>query len=214
MSYTPVDFCIAGSIAAVIAIVELQSSLTKPLTLHGNAIGWLALRLLMEAGTSVICLQVVIPLVDNGKPWFSGIGSALVAGFGGPILFRVQLATFRGGKEAGALGFGRIYQRMRKAIDSSLDDVGAVAQSSWLTHVAMPALQSIEVNDFAESVKMYVQTLDRMPEGEKKKHVAFVEKIALDNCSDSEKKRAIMQRVLDCGGRRLIKHMVSKQVSV
>jgi hypothetical protein len=214
MSTGALDFGVAAGIAVVISVVELQSSLTKPLSFERAAVGWLVLRLILDASTSAVCLMWVIPLLDQGQPWFTGIGPAVVAGVGGPVIFRTQLATLKNGKEFGALGFGRIFVQMRKGIDSSLDDVGAVAQSTWVTVVAMPALQRVGLREMVDHVRMYIQTLDRMTEADKKKHISFVQKVLDDNSSDEEKKRAILQTVLDIGGRRLIKKIVAKQVAL
>lgn len=207
---TPLNYGIASLIAVVIAIVEVQASLTKPLSWRGAALGWLATRLLLDVGTSAACLWWVLPTLDRGQPWFSGIGPAVIAGLGGPVLFRAQLSTIKNGKEVGAFGPGVVYLRLRRSIDASLDDCGAVAQSNWLTNVAMPAVHGRDLPDLTEKVQMYIKTVDRMPEVQKKRHLEYIDRVLQDsNSSDYEKKRAIVQNALDFGGRRLIKTFVS-----
>lgn len=207
---TPLNYGIASLIAVFIALVEVQGSLTKPLSWRGAALGWLAWRLLLDVSTSVVCLVWVLPIIDRGQPWFSGIGPALIAGFGGPVLFRAQLSTIKNGKEVGAFGPGGVYLRLRSSIDASLDDCSAVAQSNWLTNVVMPAVHGRDLLDVAEKFRMYIKTVDRMPEGEKRKHLVYIDQVLRDsNSSDYEKKRAIVQNALDSGGRRLIKTFVS-----
>ena len=111
-------------VSLVVTTVELNASLTKPLAYRRLGIaGWLVARLAFDVSAGVFVFAVVLPLMAKCSSWTGGIAGGIVAGLGAPVLLRVQLATFKAGKEHAALGFGKRYGQLRKKIDAVLADL-------------------------------------------------------------------------------------------
>ncbi|MGV9296609.1 hypothetical protein [Amycolatopsis sp. NPDC003676] len=211
MSGTMIGFLSAGSLSAAVTVIELNSSLTKPLAYRRSGIlGWLSARVGLDLLATLVAFVVVLPLVDRTGTWSGGLGGGIVAGLGGPVLLRVQLATRKSGKEHSALGLGRHYGRLRKIIDEALDDHGAVAQSAWLTTVVMPKIVLLPLAEIEKFTCNYIRSADRFTDRDKDKHLKAISTACADQATDEdERKRVIAQHMLDIGGRRIVTEMIN-----
>ncbi|MGW4521130.1 hypothetical protein [Amycolatopsis sp. NPDC004378] len=210
MSATMPGFLSAGVLSVAVTSIELNSSLTKPLAYRRpNILGWLAARVGLDLVAAVLVLVLVLPLLDRPGTWSAGFVGGIVAGLSGPVLLRAQLATLKSGKEHTALGLGQRYRELRKIIDEALDDHGAVAQSSWLTTVVMPKIGELPLGEIERFTCNYIRGVDRFSERDKKNHLNAIEAACADTrTQESERKRVIVQNMLDIGGRRIIAEMI------
>jgi hypothetical protein len=196
-------------LAAALCLIELLSSLQKPLSRH--AWFWVALRLVFEGGWGAIAYAVFAT-----TPGLTGISQwirAILAGFTGSAILRLQLAVSGKGRSRG-IGPGVVYQNFCRKVDANIDDIGGVAQSNWITYRVLPTLQYLSVAAVVEQTETYLNNLSRLTDRQRQAITTFIHDTASeDSTSDQQKRRALVQRVIDEGGTRFIKSLVKEYSS-
>jgi hypothetical protein len=200
---------LAGGLAAALCLIELLSSLKKPLSRH--AWRWVTLRLFFEGGWGAIAYVVL-----TTTPGLAGISvwiRAILAGFTGSAILRLQLAVNGKGRSR-AVGPGAAYQHLCRAVDANIDDIGGVAQSRWITDRVLPALQYLSVVTVVEQTETYLNNLNRISDSKRQAINKFIHDTAEEqSTSDDQKRRVLVQRIIDEGGRRFIQSLIKSTSS-
>jgi hypothetical protein len=201
-------FAPASAIAVFLSGIELTASLRRPLS--WRAAHYVILRLLLDASTAALAL-IILSGALSGLKWFSGAWPSLVAGLAGPAILRSQLAIIGSGQESSYYGPATVFVRVQKNLDSAIDDIGAATQATWLTMKAMPAIRRMSLLQLKGAVDTYLAGTARISPRRLTLSRAYISSVMADSTNDEEKVRAILQHLLDNGGRRLIYRLVRDQ---
>lgn len=197
---------LAGGLAAALCLIELVSSLEKPLS--RRAWHWVTLRLVFEGGWGAIAYAIF-----TTTPGLAGISlwiRAILAGFTGSAILRLQLAVNGKGRSR-AVGPAVAYQYLCSRVDANIDDIGGVAQSRWITDRVLPTLQFLTVTAVVEQTETYLNNLTRLTEKQRHAITKFIQDTAEEHStSDEQKRRVLVQRIIDEGGRRFIESLVKQ----
>ncbi|MBF9134773.1 hypothetical protein I0C86_38485 [Plantactinospora sp. S1510] len=191
--------------AAAIALVEILTWRRKPATLR--ALHWIAFKLAMDGATAATAHAALVAAL-SGLSWFHGVWPPLVAGLAGSALLRSQLALLGSGQEAAYYGPANAYVRLQKRINQAIDDICAVTQTEWVTDKIMPKLRQIPLSRVEEQATTYLRALDRITEEQCEEQLSYIRSVVNDlDTKDDDKYRAVIQRLLDTGGRRFVKSL-------
>lgn len=196
---------LAGGLAAALCLIELLSSLKKPLS--WSAWRWVSLRLAFEGGWGVIAYAVF-----STTPGLLGIPlwiRAVLAGFTGSAILRLQLAVNGKGRSR-AIGPGSAYQNLCGKIDAIIDDLGGIAQSSWISDQVLPTLRCLPVVAVVEQTETYLNNLSRLTLKQRQEINKFIHDTEKESTSDDQKRRVLVQRIIDEGGTRFIQSLVKR----
>lgn len=199
---------IAAGIAAGVSALELINARRKGIS--PKAFGWLVLRFVFDGGVAAFGY----PFIAAAMADTAGVAPAVVAGLAGPAVLRAELNLAVPGGEDGdrrqlSVGPATVYQRLRRQIDDAIDDVCSVAQSRWLNRKALPAIDRLPLQLIVDQAEQYLRALDRLSESVRDEDIAFLVKVRDDVAtSEYDRRRLIVQRLLDTGGRRLVRGLM------
>jgi hypothetical protein len=169
---------------------------------------WLFLRLAFEGSCGSIAY--VLTASAAGLDQDSQVIRVVVAGLAGSTILRAQLAVDSKGKSR-AFGPGTFYQRLRKEVDDNIDDIGGVAQSRWITDRVLPTISNLPLQEIARQAETYFNNLSRFTAKEHESIARFIgETVLEEDTLDEQKRRVLVQRIIDEGGRRFVKSLVKR----
>lgn len=199
---------LSGGLAALLSLIELQNARRKPPCLR--ACHWVIVRLAFDAGTAMLAYSALTAAL-SGLSWFTGPWPIVVAGLAGPALLRSQLALLGSGQESNTYGPANVYKRIQRSIDRTIDDIGSVTQSEWVTRKAVPAMRVLDLSEIRAQVTVYVKSVEDLAPRKRDERIAWIEATVLDSSTDHDQKiEAIVQYLIDNGGRRLVRTMVRR----
>ncbi|GIG88107.1 hypothetical protein [Plantactinospora endophytica] len=192
----------ASGIAAVISVINLTTARKKMPSWH--ALHWVVLRIAVDALASL----AVYHLLATQLPDVDWLPLMLVAGLSGPALLRTQISFMANDQRLTHYGPASVYGRLQKALDAAIDDVSSTQQSQWLSNSALPLIERLELDRIRTRVEHYLKGLDRLTEAQQSRELRYLHDVVNDNTDHRSKCRTIVQRLLDTGGRRLVRSLM------
>ncbi len=203
-----VDPILSGVLAAGLSFLELVVSLRRTPT--WRATHWIAIRLLFDVAAGSLAYGV-LELAFGDVKWFTGLWPILIAGLSGPALLRSQLALFGSGLEAAHFGPAVVFASLQRAIDRRIADLEAVEESRWKSREVIPKLVRIPLVEVERMIVDYLEYPGHL-EGDQSAHIQFIKVTLADEASPVDVRcSAVVSRVLQLGGRRLIKEMIRNE---
>ena len=145
----------AGILAGFLALCELFNASRKPPAIR--AIGWILVLFLFDGGSALIIFALLKDAFKN-LSWFTGPWPVIIAGLSGPALLRSQLALLGSGQESTYYGPANRYRRIQQGIERRIDQLGADAQSDWITR-CMSYILEVSMDDFSLKVNLFIKSL-------------------------------------------------------
>lgn len=201
-----VSLSIAVALAMGLAYVELRSRLRTRFT--SRASGWWALRLGIEGFAASLFALLLPQIVTAG--WINGPAGGFAAGASVPALLRLRLMTLKVGEATEIpIGIATAFEPIRDFFEHQIDEIGAVAQSSWLTKLFLELKQAnwtlVQVEDRA---KAYINGLSLVPATERSVAIAYIDARLDEKLGDDITIRLIVQKIVDLRGYRLLEDML------
>jgi hypothetical protein len=193
----------AAGLAATFCFVELIGSLQKRISWH--AWHWVLLRLSFEGACGSLAYLII---ASTAGPSGNPLMRVVLAGSTGSAILRTQLAV-DGKSRNRVVGPGAMYQRLRKNVDDNIDDIGGVTQSRWITVRVLPTIGVLSPQEVAQRAESYFNNLSRLTGKERETIARFIQDtVGEQDTPDEQKRRVLVQRILDEGGRRFVKGLV------
>lgn len=197
---------LAALLSAGVAFLELHVQKRKPLS--WRATHWILLRLAAD-GVAGYLAYTLLEFAFGDLDWFGNIWSALVAGLIGPALLRSQLSLIGSGDETSA-GPAVVFRRLQRYADEAVDDIGANAQSKWIHSKVLPVLDRPGSLDYLVGrADDYLAQLDRFDQVVRAAKREQIQQVAVDDSTDGEKSRVIVQILLDLKCQRAVRSIVA-----
>ncbi len=112
------------------------------------------------------------------------------------------------GREGKRLGVGDRYQNWLKVVADEISDISSNAQAKWLWNRIMPKLGAFELQSLRNRASTYLRARQQAGQLTAKKveeYEAYIDRIISDaSTGDDEKRAALMQALVDRGGRRFV----------
>jgi hypothetical protein len=175
-----------------------------------RACPYLLILFAFDASSAMLAYAVLLEAL-KGLTWFVGIWPALLAGLCGPALLRSQLALLGSGQESAYYGPANRYRRLQSNIERTIDDITASVQANWIATKALPAISRISIDELRLQSETYVKGLSRLKQDEMDLLLTQFSLILLDPASsDAERVEAVVQLLIDNGGRRLVRSLMRR----
>lgn len=202
----------AGLLAGALALCELFNASRKPPAMR--AIGWILVLFFFDGGSALI-IFALLKDAFKGLSWFTGPWPVIIAGLSGPALLRSQLALLGSGQESTYYGPANRYRRVQQGIERRIDQLGADAQSDWITK-RMSFILELSMDEFSLKVKVFIKSLGPSFGTEQREELlAYIDETLTDSeLDDLSKRRAIVQKLMDDGCRQCVKGLVRRGKSM
>lgn len=192
----------AGLLSALLGFVELAAGRRKPLSVR--AWHWILGRLTIDGFTGAVSYGILNSALQ-GLDWFEGPIPVVVAALAGPAVLRSRLSLISVGTGDRTIGINA-HARLLRLIDDQIDDIGAEAQARWRRETAQ-ALAVLPLAEIAERADAYLRNLDRLRKTYQDEHEWLEATVAEDSTPEETRRDAIIQRLLDIGGRRFLERL-------
>ena len=198
---------LAGLLAAALSFIELVAGRHRTPT--WKAAHWIAIGLLFDVAAGSLAWELLILAFGDVK-WFTGPWPILIAGLAGPALLRSQLALFGSGQESAKLGPAVVFGALQKTIDRRIASIGGSEESYWVSVVVVPKLKLLPLADIETMVIDYLGYPGHL-EGDPSIHIEYVKRVMADEASSPDVRcHSVVERLLQIGGRRLVKKMIKR----
>jgi hypothetical protein len=204
---TDANLVVAGTflVSACISTLELIASLRKPLRWQASFFFFVRIGL---DGSSGIIILAFLRSVYVGSSWFTSVVQVLIGGVLGPAFLRSQVALPGADGSVKELGLQRSFSKIRDTLDAKIDNVSAVCESRWIHCTALPVLNDLPIGYLQERIVYYLHSLERLDQVEREVSIALVKRLAADCATDeAERRHALLQYLLDSGGRSVVKSL-------
>ncbi len=193
-------------LAGGLALLELFNASRKPPAIR--AVGWILVLFGFDGG-SALAIYALLKVLFDGLSWFTGLWPIILAGFSGPALLRSQLSLLGSGQESTYYGPANRYRRVQRGIEKKIDQLGAAAQSNWVSK-KLSFIQEIDMDDFELRVTTFLNSLgESFGDQEREQLLKYVnDTLSAEDIEDKDKRRAIMQKLLNGGCRECVKGLV------
>jgi hypothetical protein len=198
----------AAILAGCLALFELFNAERKPPAIR--AVGWIAVLFGFDAGSALL-IYAILKEIFSGLSWFTGFWPIFISGLSGPALLRSQLALLGSGQEETYYGPAVRYRRIQQGIERRIDQLGADAQSDWVAK-RMSFVLNVPIDEFSLRVTTFVKSLGNSFGADKREQLLiYVEETLIDSRLDELwKRRAIVQKLIDCDCRQCVKGLVRR----
>jgi len=172
-------FVVGGSVAIVIAAIELYNRLQSRPTARGGALVWWIGRLALEF---VVGFLAIGTLVAAGGDQAKSPVSWFIAGAVGPAVARSRFVTFRQGSTEQSYGLSTVYEPIRDFFEARIDDIGAVEQDQWITNEVLPKLKvhGLVPGELVKRLSTYINALTRLSELQRAELITEMKKVLTD----------------------------------
>jgi len=195
----------AGLLAAALSFLELVAGRRRTPT--WRAFHWIIIGLLFDVTAGSLAFGI-LRLAFSDVKWFTGLWTILIAGLAGPALLRSQLALFGSGQEASHFGPAVVFGSLQKAIDRRIASIGATEESYWVSMEVVPKLMLLPLAEIETIVIDYLSYPGHLT-GDPEEHIMYVKRVVADMDASKEVRcHSIAERLLEIGGRRLVKKMI------
>lgn len=197
-------FGLTFALAAILSTLELFTSLRKPPSWRAGI--YILVRVSLDGISSLIVLAFLQSAYNNAT-WFSPLVQVAVSGVLGPAVLRSQIELPGGDNQARRLGLQVLYGRIRASLDVKIDNISAVAESRWIQSIVLPKIKELGVDYLASRIEYYMRSLERLDQEQKEVQVRFVKQLEEEDTFEEAKGRALLQYLMDNGGRSVVKSL-------
>lgn len=190
-------------LGALLSTFELAASLTKPPPWRASL--FIFCRIGLDGISGVLVLYLLRSVYGNAA-WFTGVVQVLISGALGPALLRSQIALPGPDNTVKEIAL-RPYRKLRTILDTKIDTISAVSESRWIQCTVMPALNKHDLEYLVERIEYYIRNLDRLDEAQRDASITLIKELAADGCDETVARRALLQHLLDNGGRSVVKSL-------
>lgn len=202
---TDANLVVAGTfiLAALLSALELAATLTK--NPPWRASFFIFFRVGLDGAGGILILYL-LRSVYGSAVWFTDVVQVLMSGILGPALLRSQIALPGPGKTVKELGL-RPYRRLRDMLDIKIDTISAVSESRWIQCTVLPVLNELDLDYLVERIEYYIRNLDRLEQEQRDASITLIKELAAEGCDETVARRALLQNLLDNGGRSVVKSL-------
>jgi hypothetical protein len=201
-----VPYVVAALIAGALGAIEQYNRLqTKP-TRADYAWAFWILRVGLEMGIGIAAISIAIAakgsLSQQPLAW-------IAAGAAGPVAVRTRIIDIGAGSSARPVGLASAYEPIRDWIAQRIDDIGAAAQSRWLTEELLPTLSKYEKppKEVADRLARWCEGSQRFSKVGVGEQRAFIRKTLGSHQDDDIKRELLVLRAVELQAYRVLRDL-------
>jgi hypothetical protein len=201
-----VPYLVAALVAGALGAIEQYNRLQTRLTRGDYAWAFWAMRIVLEMAIGFAAMAIAIA----AKPSLEhDLLAWIAAGAAGPIAVRTRIIDIGVGSTARPVGLATAYEPVRDWIAARIDDIGAAAQSKWITEELLPVLakEGKPPKEVGDRLVRWCEGSERFSKVAVGDQRAFVRKTLGSKDSDDIKRELLVLKAIELKAFRVLRDL-------